>query len=104
MLQWNGDVRVIIFNSQINYRLVHIIYLVFECYTYFLKGNLSATVKLLLCDLEITGLNLKNSLLQYKMKLRTIVPSLRSRIGESFRLPFMLCLTFVNVITDILIH
>lgn len=38
------------------------------------KGSLSAMVKLLSCDLVVTGSSCGNNLLQYRVRLRTIDP------------------------------
>lgn len=52
--------------------------------TFFLIYNLNIKVKLLQPDLEIINSNLKNNLLQNRIKLRTIDSSLGLRIGENF--------------------
>lgn len=44
----------------------------FNCLVLYLKWSLDATVKLLYCNLEVTSLSPENSLLQNKVKLRTI--------------------------------
>lgn len=54
-----------------------------------MKESLSATVKLLYCDLKITGSNSGTSLLQCKVKMHTIYlmwsdPSPKPLIGGSF--------------------
>lgn len=49
-----------------------------------LKGSLGVTVKLLPCDLQVTDLSHKNSLLQNRVKLHTIDSFPGSHIGGSF--------------------
>lgn len=49
-----------------------------------MKGNIGATIKLLLYDLEIMGSNLGNILLQCKVRLRIIDSSLEPHNSGNF--------------------
>lgn len=66
------------------------IYMCFICINFFihklliLKKNFDAIIKLLSCDLEVTSSSPKNNLLQNKIRLCIIDPSLGSRIEGSF--------------------